>query len=116
MSERRRRFCKCGCKRPLSGRQRLWASNACRMAFERGTATANTHGTRTTSRKRKPEVRFPFSKAHYAALEVGERVRMEAMRGHVVDMGGLFVLADRALDNQMTAHQRQSLQEQEAKT
>jgi hypothetical protein len=44
-------LCHCGCRTPLSGRQKQWATDGCRKAFQRGTAPANAESTRTRKRR-----------------------------------------------------------------
>jgi len=45
--KRMRRYCKCGCGGRLSGKQRLWASEGCRKAHERGGVSGFADRTRT---------------------------------------------------------------------
>ena len=68
-------MCECGAR--LTGRQKLWASEGCRKAFERGTAPANADTTRT----RKPsglQVSLPKAEREIRA-ELSGAVRARAL-------------------------------------
>lgn len=56
------RYCRCGCMTPLSGRQVLWAGDACRVAFKRRRERASANRKRTRGAEQ-PRLRFELALA-----------------------------------------------------